>query len=627
MRKRVAFFEFPVFRGVYPLASGYLEATACRNPQVKELFEFEKHSFPVNDSSGVEEIFDQIEADVYAFSCYVWNSGLVRRLLASLLSRRPDVHVILGGPQVMNKPDQYLDPKHKNLVLCNGEGEYIFAEYIAQIATGEPDLSKVNGLSFYRDGEVVTTPKPERISDLDALPSPFLEGYLDSSRYHWAVMETNRGCPFKCTYCYWGGAINAKVNKHTEERIFEELTWLSENKVFYILFADANFGLLKRDVDIARHLAECKRKNGFPLMVYFSSSKNTPERVSEITKIFNDEGLASAQPISLQTMSAEALSSVKRSNIRTSSYTELQRDLNARGMSSFLEMIWPLPGETLDSFRDGIGQLCRLGADCFMIYPLLLINNVEMDTQREEYGLVAVDDPDPNSEAKIVIETRDVSNAEYLDGLRFAYHVTGIYTLRSLGITARYLDSTGKMEYADLISAFSDFCKEHGDNPYTEYIESTIGASEQYKYTSTGGIPHVALHAGTVEFDKLIYDFIRTLSFWDDDQVKFRFELDLLNRPHVYRNTPVVDKNDKMEIVRIQSVMDDGYVVEIPPGYYEQAKDLLHLGNGTNGNRAQVKYRSNQLPFMRAKSLDENLSYCQDKLHKMGSILPAWSTA
>ncbi|MEM7352637.1 MAG: radical SAM protein, partial [Acidobacteriota bacterium] len=507
---KVALIEFSVFQGVFPLASGYLEATASNDPRLEGELEFEKYSFCVS-SPGIAEKIDQIEADVYGFSCYVWNTGLVKRLLPRLLAQRPRAQVILGGPQVMNKADLYLAPEHESLVLCNGEGEVTFTDYLVELASNEPDLRNVNGLSFYRGGELVTTPKQERLMDLNQIPSPYLGGYLESrGEYVWAVIETNRGCPFKCTYCYWGAATNAKVHKYDLDRILEELTWLSENAVVYVFFADANFGMLKRDLEIAHHLADLKKKNGHPITVYFSSSKNTPDRVTEITKVFDEAGMVATQPISLQTVSMDTLENVKRSNIKKSSYTDLQRVLNERGLSSFLEMIWPLPGETLSSFKQGIGELCGLGADSFMIYPLLLINNVEMDQQRDEYGLVTIDDPDPNSEAEIVIETKDVSHTEYLEGLRFSYHVTSLYTARGLRHLGRYLDSTGRMGFSELLSAFSDFCHQASDNPYSEHIEETLAASGQYKFSSVGGIAHIALHTGGKEFDDLLSSFVRS---------------------------------------------------------------------------------------------------------------------
>ena len=624
-KQRVAFFEFSVFQGVFPLASGYLESAARLDPLVRDTFEFEKHSVRVN-SPGSAEVVDKVDADVYAFSCYVWNMGLVRRILPRLLARRPNAQVLLGGPQVMHKAERYLKPEHENLVLCNGEGEYTFAAYLAQLASGSTDFSEVKGLSFFRGGELVTTPKQDRVHDLDQVPSPYLGGLLEpEGKYVWALIETNRGCPFKCTYCYWGAATNAKVHKYGIDRVLDELTWLSEQGVLYLFIADANFGMLKRDVEIARHLAECKRKNGYPMTVYFSSSKNTPERVTEITTIFDQAGMVATQPVSLQTMSAQTLEHVKRSNIRESSYMALQQLLNKNQLSSYIELIWPLPGETLESYKEGVGQLCRLGADSLIMYPLLLINNVEMDQQREEFELKTVADSDPNSEAEIVIGTKYVDYETYLEGLRFSFHATCLYGVRGLRYVGHYLDSSETLSYAELISGFQEYCKRFPENPYVDYIESTLAASEQYKFNAMGGVLHKILHDARPAFDDLLSGYLRSLDCWQDEKVRFLFELDLLAKPYIYRNTPMADVGGKLEMIQMLSQQKNSVVVRMPPEYYDLAKQKVGFQNGTGNPSLKIQYIASQFPFMKAKSLDDNYAYCNDKLHKMGSILPTWT--
>ncbi|MGA2802163.1 MAG: radical SAM protein [Verrucomicrobiota bacterium] len=618
--------EFPVFRGVCPLVSGYLEASARQNPQIKDRFEFQKHSIPIG-SRGTFEKINAIQADIFGFSCYVWNTGLVKRLLPSLLARRPSPWVILGGPQVMNQPERYLDSQYENLLLCNGEGEHTFINLLVQLTGDQPDLAKVNGLSFYRNAAIITTPKQDRTHDLDMIPSPYLNGCFQPGGYSWAVIETNRGCPFTCTYCYWGAATNAKVHTFSMGRILRELTWMSENRVLFVFIADANFGMLKRDLKIAEHLAQCCKKTGYPTTVCYSSSKNTPERVIEITRAFKTAGLIAAQEISLQTMNPDVLKKVRRDNIKTSTYTDLQRSLNERGLSSFLEIIWPLPGETLASFKKGLGQLCSQGADSFLIYPLVMINNVEMGRQREEFGLVTINDPDPNSEAEIVVATKDVSRMEYLEGLRFVYHVMSLYSMRGLWHVGRHLDSQSMMFFADLISCFSDFCLRTTRTRYNDYIENVIDSSRQYRYNSYGGILHVVLHDARDEFDNLLLRFMRTLPCWVDPEVRFLFELDLFNRPHIYYNTPITTKPDQLEWIRVLSVEKDGYLLKLPAAYLETARKALRLDFAQDRLVARVKCRTNQFPFMPGKSLDDNYTYCHDQLRNVTIILPVWSLA
>jgi radical SAM superfamily enzyme YgiQ (UPF0313 family) len=118
----------------------------------------------------------RLGGDVYAFSCYVWNMGLVRSVVDAVRQARPQAQIILGGPQVMSQGHRYLRRGDERTVICNGEGEITFAQYLLALTDHSPRLHEVNGLSFYRDGELVTTPKQPRISSLDDIPSPFLTG-------------------------------------------------------------------------------------------------------------------------------------------------------------------------------------------------------------------------------------------------------------------------------------------------------------------------------------------------------------------------------------------------------------------------------------------------------------------
>ncbi len=618
--KQVAFFEFSVFPSVFPLVSGYLEAAARQDPELEQAFAFQKRSFVTGDP-GIEPALDAIEADVYAFSCYVWNTGLIKRLLARLVARRGEAHIVLGGPQVMKRGQHYLSPDNERMLICNGEGERTFPAILRQLLQPEPDFAAVRGVSFYRDGELITTEPEPRIRELEEIPSPYLEGYMDATRFTWAVLETNRGCPFRCTYCYWGGATNAKVHKYGEGRIIDEITWCSENSVMYVFIADANFGMLKRDIEIARHLAACKERTGYPLSVYFSSSKNTPERVSTVALILAEAGLVPTQPISLQTMTRDVLVAVKRENIKTESYAHLQHVLNERGVSSFLEMIWPLPGETLASFQDGIEQLCDLEADSFIVYPLLLIGNVELETQQEEYGLVSIDDPDPDSEARIVIASRDVSHEDYLEGVRLTYHVTSLYSLRGLSYVARYLNEAYGIGYKALFARFAAHCRGRPRHPYSAFIERIISANEQYKFSAIGGVVHNVLHTHRRDFDNLLADFLSEAGWLDDEAVALRLDLDLLRRPYVYANTPLGKKD--LRVLSLVSADKRGVVVSVPAAHRAEVADLL--GATEQGSRWSIRYRRGQVPFMRGKSLDDNYGYCQDRLHKIRDMLPIWT--
>jgi radical SAM superfamily enzyme YgiQ (UPF0313 family) len=151
-------------------------------------------------------------------------------------------------------------------VTVRGEGEETAAHALEALAevVGQPNpdltvLADVPGLSFRHPvtGEVVRTENRDRIADLDSVPSPFLTGLFDAyaevpgAR---VVIETNRGCPYGCTFCDWGSATLSRIRQYDLDRVFAELDWCADAKAFSVGPADSNFGIFKRDVDIAERI-------------------------------------------------------------------------------------------------------------------------------------------------------------------------------------------------------------------------------------------------------------------------------------------------------------------------------------------------------------------------------------
>src|SRR5262249_889008 len=195
-----------------------------KDPQLRESFDYKKLSLAVGTPyAEILGKLKQSDADVYAFSCYVWNTRLVRRLLDDLQVANPLSFFVLGGPQGMHQAAWCLSAGRGNIFVCNGEGERTFAAFLRELLSPEPDFSAVQSLSFYRGQQLVTTEQAPRVQDLSEIPSPFLEGVFEIGKYTWMLIETNRGCPFKCNYCYWGAATGSKVLKYETERIEREL--------------------------------------------------------------------------------------------------------------------------------------------------------------------------------------------------------------------------------------------------------------------------------------------------------------------------------------------------------------------------------------------------------------------
>lgn len=624
--KAVTFLEFTAFDQIVPLASAYLQSYASADPEIAENFSFYIRDVPV-PSADVDALIIELErsdADVFAISCYLWNMGIVKSLLSRLTAKRPDAHIILGGPQVMNHAEKYVPDRNPNVVVCNGEGERTFLAYLRQILTGQPDFAAVPGISFWRDDELVTTERPERIRDLMEVPSPYLSGLFKPGKYSFAVLETNRGCPYNCSFCFWGAATNAKVNRFETQRVLDDITWLSENGFTTIFLADANWGMAPRDVEFTEHIVECKRRTGYPHVVSMNAAKNKPDRVAEITRILVRGGLLTSQPISLQSMDTNVLDLIDRSNIRTETYTSLQRTLRKEGISSYIEMIWPLPGETVRTFRDGLTSLCRSSADTILVYPQLLLHNTPIYENRVSLGVRTRRVPEPAAEADVVVSTNWVTEEDYNEGVWIYYAANTLYNFRGLYYLANYLNNNGRLSFGELFSAAVEFYKSRTDSEICRFLQDSVEGLGNYYLLNSGRLAHQILHARRAEFNRLLVEFAEGHDFWRDDMCQAALEMDLLARPYIYRERAALPD---YEFRQLQVIAQDErqMTVRLPEPLSELLGDLDVPGAFQTQTFRLRHPRGRKIPALANRPLEESVAYCQAMALHMREMLPTWT--
>jgi len=626
--KKVVLVELTVFERMTPLASGYLQAYATADSVIRGEYYFERFSV-VAKTPRADIIRDLLrsEGDVYAFSCYVWNMGLVRSVVEAVRQARPQAQIILGGPQVMSQGHRYLRKTDERTVVCNGEGEITFAQYLLALTEPSPRLHEVNGLTFYRDGEIVTTQKQPRISSLDDIPSPFLTGVFDLG-YSIAVLETNRGCPYHCGFCFWGAATNDRVHRFDEQRVCDEIKWIAKNEILYLFIADANWGMLSRDVDISRHITKCASDHGAPNIVYFSAAKNKPHAVTKITSIFQEANLISSQPVSFQTLEPYSLNLISRANIKLSAFAEIQEDLREKQISSFIELIWPLPGETLESFKRGIGTLCDNEAQTVIAYPHLLLNNTPIYHNSDSMGIVTRSAGGEIAEARIVVGTREVTEEEFVEGMYYFYSFHALHNTCSLRTVSRYLVRTSHIRYQDIFSAFAEFLRQQPeDDPILSYIEFSIREADYYDVNNYGLFIHSVLHEHREVFAEHVRRFAQSQGWWDDDKVRALFEIDLLNRPYMYSNTPMDVPAERFRALRVLDRGPRSYTVRVPAEHLPDLADAVQVQTMPADHIFLVDHKRLQYPFMPTQSRDHSGSYCHGMIEKAGNIKPLWRPA
>jgi hypothetical protein len=291
------------------------------------------------------------------------------------------------------------------------------------------DLSGVAGIAFVDpfSGEVVRTPDRPRETNLDDLPSPYLTGEFD----HIAVagqdapfaLETNRGCPYECSFCDWGSATNSRVRFFTPDRVAAEVDWLASRGAEAVFVADANFGLSKRDVETARQLAAGRRRTGAFDRVYWTAAKNTTRHFVEIWRSLRAGGITSEIQIALQTTDPQTLEAVGRSNISTDRLLELARLLRQETMPVRAELMIGLPGQTVESFTADLELLFEQEM-ALMSWTTLSLPNAPMNAPeyRSRWG-IRLDDSGVVTETS----TADAGDRDRMLRLRRAFLAADTY--------------------------------------------------------------------------------------------------------------------------------------------------------------------------------------------------------
>src|SRR5262249_14978329 len=151
----------------------------------------------------------------------------------------------------------------------------------------------------------------------------------------------------------------------------------------------------------------------------------------------------------------------------------------------------------------------EIGADQFVTYPLLLMNNVGLSKKIDEYGLVAVPDPDPASEGSLVVRTREIDAEAYDEGLRYLYSVYALHGLRGLRSLAPYLAATGQLSFVALFRAFTEHARARPDDPFTRFRERSVETLALQQFTNLGELAHLMMHSERARFDQLLVDFAK----------------------------------------------------------------------------------------------------------------------
>jgi len=487
----------------FPYSVGVIWCYAHTHEAIKNNFQLKEIMFR---KEPIQNIVDRLDnPHVFGLSSYIWNSNYNLELAKAIKMKFPNCKIVVGGPDVPDKDDDYF-VKHPYVdYLVQQEGEISFTGILNHLI-GKQDIDTVPGISYNYHTKRVYTGPSQRITDLSDIPSPYTSGLFDSiletakaqNIVMQGIMETNRGCPFRCTFCDWGGVTFSKVKTFDMTRIQQEIEWFAHNKIEYIHDTDANFGILKdRDMAITDLLIATKQKHGYPKIFDSSWNKNSHDHTVQIAKKLMDAGMLRRFTASLQSMNPEVLEAIKRVNLDGTQLDKIVFTAKENGLNITTELIVGLPKETYDSFRSGVAWLME---NDFMIeaFPLTLFANSEMNNKDylQQYGIMS--EPTKTYFSKFIDEYQDmVVGTEHMPPetlkrvwlwtwLTIMLHYTGFTHL-----IGKYLKKHCDVAYEDFYEEILDYSIQNKDFPLHKYVLEWQGYADLKEFQwFTAGFPY-----------------------------------------------------------------------------------------------------------------------------------------
>jgi len=353
---------------------------------------------------SVDELLDACDGckpDLVGFANYTWNERLNAFAGFKLRQSYPNLSIVMGGPNIATDEKGVEDFLRKYSfvdIYCMYGSELAFSKIIECLLEGTSKSNLLKTLcsnpSFCGysicEGKLIGSANYKVDKDLDFIPSPYLTGTLDTflEKGFIPIMETNRGCPFACTFCVWGVSALSKIQVFSMDRVKVDLDYVTKfgSKYPQLVFADANFGILKRDVDIAKHIRKVWEDTGTFASIEVYWSKSAQEYMVEIGRVL---GHLTNTYIAFQSLDDNVLESIKRKNISTERLVSLISKLKEFTHTTRTDILVGLPGESFESHLKSIDQALNYGINDILGGEIQLLPGSEMETQesREKYCL------------------------------------------------------------------------------------------------------------------------------------------------------------------------------------------------------------------------------------------------
>ncbi len=454
----------------------------------------------------INKFFDSVKEgapDVVGLSLYYWNNSINQYVVKKLRKMFGNkVTIIIGGPSIdsdINQQKIFFKesfPEIDGIVI--NEGEIAFSNALEKILSDKKKafLDPIDGLSFLKENEIISGKPIGTSTDISKLGSPYLSGLMDDfmhSEYQ-PLIQTSRFCPYTCAFCV-SGKNRGKLRGFPIEQVKEELNYVSKkyrDRPHHLMYlADENFGILKRDVEIAEAIKECNLKFKYPESVFFYNDKRFTETSRKVIEILG-KMTKTGMTLSLQTENPEALKAINRRNVTDEEIDNAIMWANKLNIPTTTELIFGLPYETKESFIDILKRSITRGFDSILAHNLFIMDGIELNRPqiREKYGLktkfrplsssyMTVDNKFIAEHEEVVVSTKTFNYDDYLEVRKLNFMFFAIFTLNFQKWFFQFIKFNKKISLPEILTAFMkpDMSLEWPDD-YIKFVNDFTNAAK-----------------------------------------------------------------------------------------------------------------------------------------------------
>ena len=361
------------------LALRYLKAYGEAHGQAYDIVEYTINMPVLHILSDITEH----DIDVLGFACYIWNIEMTLHVVDMVKSVRPDIKIVLGGPEVSFTADELLERCPNIDYIVQGEGEEAFHALVTALQLGNDGLDPViPGVRGHRNGSILGSAEAVEVRDLSTIPFPYTEEDMEDLEHKIIYYESSRGCPFSCQYCLSGNKNTVRF--FPQERTLEELQWFIDHGVKQVKFVDRTFN--------------CAPHHHRPLMEFMRDSDTDMnfhlEMEPELMTEWETNILCETPPgriqieVGVQSTHKKTLDAINRYNDWPYIQKSIRPIIQAGRTHVHMDLIVGLPHEDFKRFGQSFNDLFSLQPHALQIGFLKLLKGSGVRRMRE-YKYVA----------------------------------------------------------------------------------------------------------------------------------------------------------------------------------------------------------------------------------------------